>query len=386
MHPSVRWLTAGLLVSLSFACSARGGGGGGLTDPDAATGVDTTASPMDSATPSPDSGKTLPDVGFTNDLTTPPTDNGVPPVDLGVPARCGDGLCTVGETCTSCATDCGACPARCGDGACQSSENCTSCPGDCGACPASCGDGTCAGSETCATCTPDCGACPPRCGDGTCNGTDTCSNCPGDCGACPPSCASLTTCSACAANPACGWCTFPGACEAGNSSGPTSGSSFCPTFGTWIRSASSCSAPDAGVRDAGTADAGTVNIMRSCTGLSPTGTLEADCGWQSPQTYSCTPGGSITVGCTGTTAADAATCGTRLGSCSGDPMIRACSGSSCTYARRLVPAVGSTDTPDDDECGTCPLGRYTCPSTGQITVYTRPYNNGTLYTCTLGRI
>ena len=125
--------------------------------------------------------------------------------------------------------------------------------------------------------------------------------------------------------------------------------------------------------------------MRSCSGLSPANTVEADCGWLSPQTYSCTPGAGITVGCTGTSAADAATCTVRLGSCSGDPMIRACAGSSCTYAGRLIPGSATTATPDDDLCGTCPLARYTCPSSGQITVYQRAYNNGNAYVCTLGR-
>jgi len=69
----------------------------------------------------------------------------------------------------------------------------------------------------------------------------------------------------------------------------------------------------------------------------------------------------------------------------GDPMIRACAEPGCTYPRRLVPASSGTPNPDDDFCGTCPLARYTCPNSGQITVYTRAYNSGNAYTCTLGR-
>jgi hypothetical protein len=56
---------------------------------------------------------------------------GAPP-----PPVCGDGQCNGGETCSTCATDCGACPPPpvCGDGVCQPSENCSSCATDCGAC------------------------------------------------------------------------------------------------------------------------------------------------------------------------------------------------------------------------------------------------------------
>lgn len=51
-----------------------------------------------------------------------------------------------------------------------------------------CGDGTCNGGETCGSCASDCGAC-PVCGDGTCNGTENCSSCASDCGACTANCA-----------------------------------------------------------------------------------------------------------------------------------------------------------------------------------------------------
>lgn len=48
-----------------------------------------------------------------------------------------------------------------------------------------CGDLVCNGGETCMTCAQDCGAC-QGCGDGTCNaGTEDCANCASDCGACP---------------------------------------------------------------------------------------------------------------------------------------------------------------------------------------------------------
>jgi len=48
----------------------------------------------------------------------------------------------------------------CGDGACNNGETCTSCAGDCGACSSYCGDSTCDEDESCSTCSDDCGACP----------------------------------------------------------------------------------------------------------------------------------------------------------------------------------------------------------------------------------
>lgn len=47
-----------------------------------------------------------------------------------------------------------------------------------------CGNGSCESGETCSSCASDCGSCGPVCGDGTCNGTETCSSCSSDCGAC----------------------------------------------------------------------------------------------------------------------------------------------------------------------------------------------------------
>jgi hypothetical protein len=73
------------------------------------------------------------------------------------PVACGNGQCEAGETCGSCAQDCGACPV-CGDGACEWNESCGSCAQDCGACPV-CGDGACGWDESCGSCAQDCGAC-----------------------------------------------------------------------------------------------------------------------------------------------------------------------------------------------------------------------------------
>jgi uncharacterized repeat protein (TIGR03806 family) len=53
----------------------------------------------------------------------------------------------------------------------------------CGGGGPSCGDGTCNGTETCSTCASDCGAC-STCGNGVCGSGETCSTCQADCGPC----------------------------------------------------------------------------------------------------------------------------------------------------------------------------------------------------------
>lgn len=160
---------------------------------------------------------------------------------------CGDGDCSPsrGETCLSCATDCGDC---CGNGACEATygEDCSTCAMDCTCdCGESCVDSTCqytacnlkeCGSDGCGG---SCGDCPayhecltgicrysPSCGDDYCNELESCSTCPADCGACcgNGSCqASLgETCSTCPAD--CGACCGNGSCQA--STGETC--STCP--------------------------------------------------------------------------------------------------------------------------------------------------------------
>jgi len=54
---------------------------------------------------------------------------------------CGDGICSTGESCGNCPSDCGKCSVgftvQCGDGNCSGGfEDCTLCPADCGKCPA----------------------------------------------------------------------------------------------------------------------------------------------------------------------------------------------------------------------------------------------------------
>lgn len=160
-------------------------------------------------------------------------------------ACCGDGLCeaSIGEDCTNCSEDCGACQV-CGDGLCNGSETCTNCEDDCGACcgdgycdgrlgeacdtcaedcGACCGDGQCGAGEDCGSCAEDCGAC-EICGDGACVGAESCDTCEADCGECPAVCgngvcelAAGEDCRGCAAD--CGHCGAcgDGICDAGES-------------------------------------------------------------------------------------------------------------------------------------------------------------------------
>jgi len=41
---------------------------------------------------------------------------------------------------------------------------------------------------------------------------------------------------------------------------------------------------------------------------------------------------------------------------------------------------------EDDACGTCPIGRFTCPSSGALTVYQRRYYSDGSATCVIGRL
>lgn len=151
---------------------------------------------------------------------------------------CGDNFCdgAAGETCSTCAKDCGPCaqPAACGDATCNGpSETCDTCTTDCGECTelGDCGDMTCDASdgEDCDTCAMDCGACdgPAECGDATCDEAEgeTCSTCESDCGACTPTCGDGycvpgdgEDCDSCAMD--CGACDFVGCgdevCDAGD--------------------------------------------------------------------------------------------------------------------------------------------------------------------------
>ena len=96
---------------------------------------------------------------------------------------CGDAVHNGDETDVDCGGSCGG---KCASGGgCSSGGDCAGgvCDDGAGVCAApSCGDAVCNGGETCVTCATDCGSCPPTCGDGTCDGgVETCDSCPSDC-------------------------------------------------------------------------------------------------------------------------------------------------------------------------------------------------------------
>lgn len=71
-------------------------------------------------------------------------------------------------------------------------------------------------------------------------------------------------------------------------------------------------------------------------------------------------------------------------------MIRVCAGSGpCTTGLTLAPTASAASGANaaDDGCGVGPLGRFTCPAAGVVTVYWRAYDyaNQSSTRCMLGR-
>jgi hypothetical protein len=96
--------------------------------------------------------------------------------------------------------------------------------------------------------------------------------------------------------------------------------------------------------------------------------IARECDWDFVGEFDCTPG-------TQTAAACAQNCG--MGSCTGDPMIRACDASeaNCTSAVALEA--------NDNRCSSqCPMTKnFLCPESGRLAVYTAASKLGEQYSC-----
>ena len=171
-------------------------------------------------------------------------------ISCAIPTACGDAVCAVGESCATCAKDCGACVV-CGDGKCDATyENCQVCAGDCGPCAAECTqkdtpgcagcsceacvcqlDSVCCTAAWDSVCASECGAkcggpaCGVKgfCGDGQCDYATESASCPNDCpppakcgdGICAPGSETCKTCSI-----DCGFCSSaPASCGDGSCNG-----------------------------------------------------------------------------------------------------------------------------------------------------------------------
>lgn len=73
------------------------------------------------------------------------------------PGVCGDGICSGGETPSSCPGDCGDDSATCGNGVCENGENVMNCANDCDTeAEPVCGNGICEAGEDSRNCSADC--------------------------------------------------------------------------------------------------------------------------------------------------------------------------------------------------------------------------------------
>lgn len=135
---------------------------------------------------------------------------------------CGNGQCSMAESCVNCPQDCGECVPKCGDMLCNGDETCQNCAVDCGQCNTCCYEhpgygcddpgvmmcvcniepGCCQGywSYSCVelAAKSGCYACPDVCGNGICEWYESCGTCPGDCGECQTDCCLPSTQPGCA--------------------------------------------------------------------------------------------------------------------------------------------------------------------------------------------
>jgi hypothetical protein len=110
---------------------------------------------------------------------------------------------------------------------------------------------------------------------------------------------------------------------------------------------------------------------------------DRDCGLtrsSDPGVGTCTPGASVTLGCS---------TGCGLGSCTGDTVLRVCDGShdpTCT-AREAIAQNDDSGCPGTGRCGSsgdcCSQVTFTCPASGTYAAFWGAYTSGDTATCTL---
>ena len=188
---------------------------------------------------------------------------------------CGDGMCSDGETQTSCPADC----LGCGNGSIDPGEQCDDGPNNTNTpCPTPAYGNP---PNTCSTCTKSCTIATvlgPYCGDGTCETGETKTSCPADCMGCGNGIVEGTEqCDAGAANtstpcatPAyanppntCSTCTP--SCTIDTVVGPYCGDGTCETGETKTSCPADCAGCGNGVLDPGEqCDAGAANTSTPC--------------------------------------------------------------------------------------------------------------------------
>lgn len=251
---------------------------------------------------------------------------------------CGNGTCESGETCTTCASDCG-----CASGQVCKSGSCVSdyCPGYTGS--SSCctngnpckyaTNGTCDCDGTCSWEAAECVS-GPMCGDGYCDSGEDCANCAGDCG-----CAMGEICSGgvCSADYCPGYAGSSACCVNGDPCG-YAGDGYCDCEGACSWESSDCSAPVCG--------------DGYCTGGEDCNSCVSDCG-------SCSDGGSTSY-CGDFYCDMGETCSNCPSDC-GD-----CDAGSTSYC-----GDGYCDSGED--CNSCSSDCGNCPVTDAGTTDTKPW-------------
>jgi len=106
--------------------------------------------------------------------------------------------------------------------------------------------------------------------------------------------------------------------------------------------------------------------------------MQRDCGFVNAGTFACTAGQNVRVACGGRCGGG----GQTLGSCTGDPILRVCEGTTtvgCNW-----PGLGTNDDCSGGSGSNCSGLSFTCPAGGMYTVITAPFNTTEAATCTIG--